>query len=219
MPLPHYIVVEGPIGVGKTTLVAALAERLRARTVFELFEENPFLADFYRDRARYALPTEMYFLLNRFKQQDLFAQEDLLQRHAVSDYLFDKCRLFAEVTLGPLELAVFRQTYAILSRNVPTPDAVVHLHAPVRVLVDRIAQRGRDFEAQIHASYLAALDQRYWRLFADYTAAPVVSVDTTGVDFRRSRPVDKLVELLSAGARGPLDPSLLNGHRQDRLEL
>ena len=219
MPLPHYIVVEGPIGVGKTTLVHALAARLNARTVLEVFAENPFLPDFYRDRERFAFPTEMFFLLNRFKQQELFGQEDLVQRYSISDYLFEKCHLFAGVTLGELELALFQQTYDILSRQVPTPDLVIHLHAPVRVLVDRIQRRGRDYEAPIDTGYLAALDERYWALFADYTAAPVVSIDTTTVDFRRALPVDQLLELVSAGTRGPLEPSRLNGLEQDRLEL
>ena len=94
---PRYIVVEGVIGVGKTTLVSALAERLNARTVYEVFEENPFLEQFYTDRARYAFPTEMFFLLSRFNQQEVFAQEDLLQQYAVSDYLFEKCRLFSSI--------------------------------------------------------------------------------------------------------------------------
>lgn len=129
--LPRFMVAEGVIGVGKTTLIQALSSRLGARTVFEVFEENPFLRDFYQDQARYALSTEMFFLLSRFNQQELFAQEDLLQRHSVSDYLFEKCRLFAGLTLSSDEFALFSRVYEILARQVPKPDLVLYLTAPV----------------------------------------------------------------------------------------
>jgi len=220
MSLPHYIVVEGPIGVGKTTLVRALARRLDARTVFEVFAENPFLSDFYRDRTRYAFPTEMFFLLNRFKQQEVFSQEDLVQRHAVSDYLFDKCRLFAEVTLDAKEYELFCETYDILRRHVPTPDLVVYLHAPPHVLLSRIAARGRPYEQPIEADYLKALDGQYRRLFDSFDAVPVMSIDTTGIDFRDDGPVSRLLNILSNGCKpGPLSPTKLLGEWGDGLEL
>jgi len=220
MSLPHYIVVEGPIGVGKTTLVRALARRLDARTVFEVFAENPFLPDFYRDRDRYAFPTEMFFLLNRFKQQEVFGQEDLVQRHAVSDYLFDKCRLFAQVTLDAKEYELFCETYEILRRHVPKPDMVVHLHAPPHVLLDRISRRGRPYEQPIEADYLKALDGQYRRLFDGYRQTPVVSIDTTRVDFRDDGPVSRLLNILSNGyGPGAIPPPVLLGERADGLEL
>ncbi len=202
----RYIVVEGVIGVGKTTLVRALAERLDARTVYEVFEENPFLEGFYRDRARYAFPTEMFFLLSRFNQQETFAQEDLLQRFSVSDYLFEKCRLFAELTLNEAEASLFRRTYEILERQIPDPDLVVHLHAPIPTLLERIAERGRDYEKDIDPDYLSDLDARYRSLFARYDRAPVMSVDTSELDFREDTAVDQLVQRILSGSIGVTEP-------------
>jgi deoxyadenosine/deoxycytidine kinase len=203
------MVAEGVIGVGKTTLIEALASRLGARTVFEVFEENPFLRDFYQDQARYALSTEMFFLLSRFNQQELFAQEDLLQRHSVSDYLFEKCRLFAGLTLSSDEFALFSRVYEILARQVPKPDLVLYLTAPVEVLMERIAARGRDYERSITADYLAELDLRYRSYFASYTDAPVLIVDTTRIDFRDTAQLEQLMARMATGQGGELDADSL----------
>ncbi len=201
----RYIIVEGPIGVGKTTLVQALATRLQARTVYEVFEENPFLADFYGDPDRFAFSTEMFFLLSRFNQQETFAQEDLFQRYAVSDYLFEKCRIFAELTLGDAEFGLFSRMYDILSRQIPVPDLVIHLHAPIDVLLGRIGSRGRSYEAEMDPEYLRSLDQRYHALFSHYTDAPVISIDTTHVDFRTGEALDALIRAINAGERGVVE--------------
>ena len=203
---PKYIVVEGVIGVGKTTLVSALAERLHARTVYEVFEENPFLEDFYVDRARYAFPTEMFFLLSRFNQQEVFAQEDLLQQFAVSDYLFEKCRLFSSITLSDAEMTLFDRVYEILRRQVPNPDLVVHLHAPVDVLLERIQSRGRDYEQDMDPEYLVSLHGQYNEMFARHDGA-VLSVDTTHVDFRKPDVVDRLLAAITEGRTGPIEPA------------
>jgi deoxyadenosine/deoxycytidine kinase len=203
------MVAEGVIGVGKTTLIEALSSRLGARTVFEVFEENPFLRDFYQDQARYALSTEMFFLLSRFNQQELFAQEDLLQRHSVSDYLFEKCRLFAGLTLSSDEFALFSRVYEILARQVPKPDLVLYLTAPVEVLMERIAARGRDYERSITADYLAELDLRYRSYFASYTDAPVLIVDTTRIDFRDTAQLEQLMARMATGQGGELDADSL----------
>ena len=208
--LPRYIIAEGVIGVGKTTLVQALAARLEARSVYEVFEENPFLRDFYQDQARYAFSTEMFFLLSRFNQQELFAQEDLLQRHSVSDYLFEKCRLFAGLTLSSDEFALFSRVYEILARQVPRPDLVVYLTAPVEILLDRIAARGRAYERSITAEYLSELDLRYRSYFAGYTEAPVLIVDTTRIDFRDPGQLDRLILRLATGQGGELDGASLD---------
>lgn len=207
--LPRFMVAEGVIGVGKTTLIEALSSRLGARTVFEVFEENPFLRDFYQDQARYALSTEMFFLLSRFNQQELFAQEDLLQRHSVSDYLFEKCRLFAGLTLSSDEFALFSRVYEILARQVPKPDLVLYLTAPVEVLMERIAARGRDYERSITADYLAELDLRYRSYFASYTDAPVLIVDTTRIDFRDAAQLGQLMARMATGQGGELDAEAL----------
>ncbi len=202
---PRYIVVEGVIGVGKTTLVSALAERLNARTVYEVFEENPFLEQFYTDRARYAFPTEMFFLLSRFNQQEVFAQEDLLQQYAVSDYLFEKCRLFSSITLSEAEMTLFDRVYEILRRQVPKPDLVIHLHAPIDVLMQRIRSRGRDYEQDMDPSYLESLHGQYNEMFARHEGQ-ILSVDTTDVDFREPGVVDKLLATIREGRTGPIEP-------------
>jgi deoxyadenosine/deoxycytidine kinase len=182
----YYIVVEGPIGVGKTTLVKRLAQRLPSRTVYEIFEENPFLPDFYRDRARYAFQTEMFFLLSRFRQQEAFAQADLFQPYAVSDYLFEKSRLFARQTLTDNEFSLFDHMFQILSRNIPRPDLVIYLNAPLEVVLERIARRGRAYEADMDRDYMANLLHVYDDLFTGYEGSPLVSVDTTDLNFATS---------------------------------
>lgn len=182
---PEYIVVEGPIGVGKTTLVNQFAKHYEAHTVLEVFEENPFLADFYADTEEYAFQTEMYFLLSRYRQQETFAQTDLFSALSVSDYLFVKSRLFASLTLSDHELALYDRMYEILTEQVPTPDAVVHLHAPLDALLERIEARGRPYEQEIDAEYLERLRSLYHNFFDHYDEAPLVEVDTTQVDLSR----------------------------------
>lgn len=179
----YYIVVEGAIGVGKTTLVRELAERLQARTAYEIFEENPFLSDFYADRDRYAFQTEMFFLLSRYRQQEAFAQADLFAPYAISDYLFEKSRLFARETLNEDEFTLFDHMFQILAGNIPTPDLVVYLKAPLPVLLERIARRGRDYERHIDAAYLEGLGGVYDDYFARLEDVPLITVDTTTLNF------------------------------------
>lgn len=180
---PEYIVVEGPIGVGKTTLVNQFARHYDTHTVLEVFEENPFLADFYEDSDEYAFQTEMFFLLSRYRQQEEFAQTNLFSSLSVSDYLFVKSRLFASLTLTEHELALYDRMYEILTEQVPVPDAVVHLHAPLDVLLDRIEQRGRPYEQKMDPEYLERLRSLYLNFFDHYDEAPLIEVDTTRVDF------------------------------------
>jgi len=192
---PEYIVVEGPIGVGKTTLVNQFADSYGAHTVLEVFEENPFLADFYDDTEEYAFQTEMFFLLSRYRQQEEFAQTDLFSTLSVSDYLFVKSRLFASLTLSDHELTLYDRMYEILTEQVPTPDAVVHLHAPLETLLDRIEQRGRPYEQEIEPAYLERLRSLYHNFFDHYDEAPLIEVDTTQVDLSRDdRAVRNLME-------------------------
>lgn len=180
---PRYIVVEGPIGVGKTTLVNLMAERYRGNKVLEIFEENPFLERFYSDRDAYAFQTEMFFLLSRYKQQEQFAQRDLFSALSVSDYLFVKSRLFASLTLSDHELALYDRMYTILTSQVPTPDVVVHLHAPLEVLSGRIKKRGRSYEENMDLDYLDRLRGLYHNFFAHYDEAALIEVDTADVNF------------------------------------
>ena len=209
---PRYIVIEGPIGVGKTTLVTKLAERYDARRVLEIFEENPFLANFYQDRDRFAFQTEMFFLLSRYRQQEEFAQDDLFGRMAVSDYLFTKCRLFASLTLSDHELSLYDRMYSILTTQVPKPDVVVHLHAPLDVLLGRIKQRGRSYEKGMDPDYLERLRGLYQQFFAHYDETPMLDIDTSDVNFAED---DSAVENLMDQVREVYQDS----RRQTKVEF
>lgn len=181
-PRLPYLVVEGPIGAGKTTLARRLAADTGARLLLEKPEDNPFLPRFYRDPVGGALPAQLGFLLQRAGQVETFQQGDLFDRHWVADFLFDKDRLFAELTLSPADLALYDTLFQRLAWDVPAPDAVIYLTGPIETLLERIARRGRDYEASIDARYLEDLSARYARFFGRYQAAPVIEVDVSQVD-------------------------------------
>lgn len=191
---PRHIAVEGPIGVGKTTLVRALSRRLNAAAVYEVFKENPFLSRFYGEPERYAFHTEMFFLLNRFHQLGDLSSAAAPASLVVSDYLFQKCQLFAEMTLSAAELDLFSQVYSILEAQAQLPDLVIHLHAPLEQLQQRIAERGRSYEQGIEPSYLEELNDRYHRLFSAWTGSPVISIDTADLDLRDEQAVEALID-------------------------
>lgn len=206
-PKPQYIVVEGPIGVGKTTLVNRFSELFNAHTVLEIFEENPFLAQFYGDRDRYAFQTEMFFLLSRYRQQEDFSQQDLFASLSVSDYLFVKCRLFASLTLSDHELALYDRMYNILKEQVPTPDVVIHLHAPLETLLERIDQRGRPYEEDMDPEYLERLRSLYLNFFQHYEESALLEVDTSQVDFTQDeRAVENLMGRVEKAYRAEQTP-------------
>ncbi len=179
----RYVVVEGPIGVGKTTLTRLLVERMAGRGLFEVVEENPFLKQFYSDRGKYAFQTQLFFLLSRFKQQQELFQDDLFNQTLVSDYLFAKDRIFATTTLDPNELALYERIYENLGPRVRKPDLVVYLRARMDTLLGRIRKRAREFERKFDAEYLEELCRVYNEFFFHYTETPLLVVDTTDMDF------------------------------------
>ncbi|MHB1843778.1 MAG: deoxynucleoside kinase [Deltaproteobacteria bacterium] len=182
----RYIVVEGPIGVGKTTLCHALAKRMAARVVLEIVDENPFLASFYTDRGKYAFQTQLFFLLSRFKQQQELSQLDLFSTAMVSDYLFAKDRLFAQLNLDPQELLLYERVYELMGPRVLKPDLVIYLQARTEVLLGRIKKRGREFERRFDQGYLAELSSAYNELFFHYDETPLLVVNTSDIDFVNS---------------------------------
>jgi deoxyadenosine/deoxycytidine kinase len=179
----RYVVVEGPIGVGKSTLVRILTERLSGRALYEAVEENPFLKSFYADREKHAFQTQLFFLLSRFKQQQELFQDDLFNQTLVSDYLFAKDRIFATATLDANEMALYERIYESLKPRVRPPDLVVYLRARIDVLMARIRKRGRDFERKFDATYLEELCGLYNEFFFHYNESPLLVVDTSEMDF------------------------------------
>lgn len=179
----RYIVVEGVIGVGKTSLTRLLAERLQARLVLEEVEENPFLKDFYRDRERYAFQTQMHFLFSRYQQQRAMRQTELFSERTVSDYLFQKDRIFASLNLSHQELSLYERVVGWLELEVAKPDIVVFLQASTEMLMERIGRRGRPFERDMDRGYISALNEAYNHFFFHYAEAPLLVVNTNGIDF------------------------------------
>jgi deoxyadenosine/deoxycytidine kinase len=186
---PRYIVVDGPIGVGKTSLVERLSERLGARKLLEVADDNPFLANFYKDARRYAFQTQLWFLLNRFRQQQELAQCDLFRQTLIADYVFAKDKIFAYLTLEDHELALYERIHALLQVQVPTPDLVIFLQAGTETLLRRIGVRGKPYERDIGREYLEELNAAYTHFFFHYTASPLLVVNTSNIDFV-NRPAD-----------------------------
>ncbi len=179
----RYIVVEGVIGVGKTSLTKLLATRLGGRLNLEVVEENPFLAKFYRDREAYAFQTQIFFLLSRYRQQQGLVQPELFSQTLVSDYLFAKDRIFANLNLADDELALYGQLATILEQRVLKPDLVIYLQARTEMLQQRIRWRGRAFEQDMDEGYLEALNGAYSYFFHHYKDAPLLVVNTDNLDF------------------------------------
>lgn len=182
MDKPRYIVVEGPVGVGKTTLVELLVKELNGLPLYEAVEQNPFLEKFYKDRAKYAFQTQLFFLLSRYQQQREINQPELFKRTVVSDYLFAKDRIFAYLNLSDDELALYEQVFRMLNAQIPTPDLVIYLQASPEVLENRIARRGKYFERLITRDYIEALSEAYANYFFHYAESPLLTINTSEID-------------------------------------
>ncbi len=178
-----YIVVEGPIGVGKTSLAKILAAEFQARTVFERVEDNPFLSKFYKSRETYAFQNQTFFLLNRYQQQIELAQQDLFSQNTIADYLFAKDQIFASLTLSAEELSLYQQIYALLNMRVPKPDLVVYLQARPEVLYKRVKKRDKKYERGVTFEYLREVAQAYNRFFFHYDETPLLVANTSEIDF------------------------------------
>lgn len=204
-----YIAIEGVIGVGKTTLVRMLQQRFHGSTILEAFDENPFLSDFYGDRTRYAFQTQLFFLLSRYRQQQ--TASGLLRRGTLlADYFFAKDRLFAHLNINSDdELAMYDRLYDALSEKVTQPDLVVYLRAEMDALMARIAMRDRTYERQMDRSYIVALRQGYETQFANYTATPLLVIETDALDFvRESADLDDIEQRIRAALAGVRQPTL-----------
>jgi deoxyadenosine/deoxycytidine kinase len=222
-PLPlerlRYVTIEGCIGVGKTTLTHLLTQALQARTVLEIVEENPFLPDFYKDKTAHAFKTQMFFLLSRFKQQEALLQGDLFAGAVVSDYLFAKDRIFAELTLSPSEMSLYDQIFRALASKVRSPDLVVYLHAPMETILERIARRGRSFEKDIDRGYLEDLVNAYGRFFSSYDEAPVLMIDTSDLNFpARDTDLHVVLDALTRFPHNNARRHVITGKRNERQQ-
>jgi len=182
MSASRFIVIEGPIGVGKTSLARRLSESLESELLLEQAEANPFLERFYRNPRSAALPTQLFFLFQRIRQVEDLRQADIFSDVRVADFLIEKDRLFAQINLDRHELELYDRVYESVTVDPPVPDLVVYLQAPVDTLLFRIARRGIDYEQRIERHYLERLNEAYARFFHDYDAAPLLIVNAATID-------------------------------------
>ncbi|MGB9665122.1 MAG: deoxynucleoside kinase [Ignavibacteria bacterium] len=193
----RYIAVEGVIGAGKTTLATLLAERLNADLVLEQFEINPFLEKFYKDRRRYAFQTQIFFLVNRYIQQQNILQANLFKPYLVSDYIFEKDRIFASINLEGDELKLYETLASQLEKNILKPDLVIYLQSSVDRLMENIRKRDRTFERNIQRSYIEQLNEAYNHFFFAYKFTPLLIVNTNDIDFLNNKEdLENLIQLI-----------------------
>lgn len=199
----HYIAIEGVIGAGKTSLAKRIGERLNAKLIFEQFDDNPFLEKFYIDRKRMAFQTQMFFLINRFKQQQELHQEDLFSEHLVCDYIFEKDRIFAYLNLSKDELNLYESIYPLLARTLRKPDLVIFLQSSTDRLIYNIKKRGRKIERAITRNYLEELSEAYNHYFFRYNTTPLLIVNSSEIDFVNSdKDFDELFKQIFREDRG-----------------
>jgi len=202
----RYIAIEGNIGVGKTSLARMLAERLKARLILEQFEQNPFLPKFYEDPKHYAFQTQMFFLLSRYRQQQEFVQADLFHNYVISDYIFEKDKIFAHVTLQDDELSLYDSMIALMERNIPVPDLVVYLQSSIDRLLKNIKVRNRSMEQTMSEEYLKTLNEAYNYFFFRYKTTPLLIVKTTDIDFvNNPDDFEELLDQILRPSKAPIE--------------
>ncbi len=199
----RYIAIEGVIGAGKSSLAAKIAEKLDANVIMEEFESNPFLEKFYDDRKRYAFQTQMFFLINRFKQQQNLNQQNLFSNYIVSDYIFDKDKIFAYLNLAGDELKLYETIFPLLERDLPKPDLVIYLQSSIDRLMYNIKRRARNIEKSLSRSYISELYEAYNNFFFKYNNTPLLIVNTTDMDFvNRAKDFSELYNQIFREDRG-----------------
>ncbi|MCX6174174.1 MAG: deoxynucleoside kinase [Ignavibacteriales bacterium] len=199
----RYIAIEGVIGAGKTTLAQKLCDKLGANLILEQFEENPFLEKFYDDRKRFAFQTQMFFLINRYKQQQQLNQQDLFSKYIVSDYIFEKDRIFAYLNLSGEEIKLYESIFPLLERDIPQPDLVIFLQSNIDRLTTNVKTRGRQIERNLTRAYLSELSEAYNNFFFKYNNTPLLIVNTSEIDFvNREEDFDELYEQIFRDDRG-----------------
>lgn len=202
----HHIAIEGVIGAGKTTLSQKLSERLGARLVLEQFEQNPFLPKFYEDPEHYAFQTQIFFLLSRYKQQQELFQADLFHSHIITDYIFEKDKIFAYLTLQDEELKLYETLLSSIERNIPQPDLVVYLQSSVDRLMANIRKRKRKMEENMSEDYIRELNEAYNYFFFRYKSTPLLIVKTTDIDFvNNPEDFEELLEQIQRPNRAPVE--------------
>lgn len=199
----NFIAIEGPIGVGKTSLAERLAERLEATSVFEEWKQNPFLQPFYDGKPGAAFQVELFYVLSRYRQQQELLQRKLFTQHTLSDYVFEKSKLFAYLNLEDSELLIYEKLYMLLVESVPRPDLVIYLQAPTELLLRRIHARKRAEETRLSEEYLAEVNRAYNHYFFHYSQTPLLVVNTSDVDFvKNPDDVDDLMRQIKGMGKG-----------------
>ena len=199
----NYVAIEGAIGVGKTSLAKLLSDKLGAKLILEKFEDNPFLSEFYDDPERFAFQTQLFFLLQRYQQQQELRQVDMFHNLLISDYMFIKDRLFASLNLDEKEMSLYDSIANMLERNIINPDLIIYLQADTSTLMKNIAKRGREFEANISYDYINALNEIYTEYFFRYSETPLVIINTNHIDFvNNTADLDQVIDYIRQPVSG-----------------
>ncbi|MBI3599678.1 MAG: deoxynucleoside kinase [Nitrospinae bacterium] len=203
MDKARYIAIEGPIGAGKTSLARLLGERFNANIVLETVEDNPFLEGFYKNKDSYAFQTEMFFLLSRYRQLIELVQHNLFNRVTITDYIFDRNRIFAYINLSSDEIRLYDEVYSLLKPRLPTPDLLIYLQADIDILKARIKARGRGFEKGIADEYLDEVNKSFNNYFFHYNQSPLLIVNTNEIDFvERKGDLEDLIKKILSHKKG-----------------